>query len=51
MATRRQRQILRNRKLEFEQKVTENRKKATKRGKKEAVVEEPKEAPKKKGKK
>ena len=47
MATRRQRQILRNRKLEFEQKVTENRKKATKRGKKEPVEE----APKKKGKK
>ena len=47
MATRRQRQILRNRKLEFEQKVAENRKKATKRGKRE----EPKEEPKKKGKK
>lgn len=49
MATRRQRQILRNRKLEFEQKVTENRKKTTKRGKKEPVEVE--EAPKKKGKK
>ena len=35
MATRRIRQILRNRRLEFEQTVQENRKKATKRGKKE----------------
>ena len=49
MATRRQRQILRNRRLEFERTVEENRKKATKRGKK-APVEE-KEEPKKKGKK
>ena len=30
MSTKRQRQILRNRKLEFEQTVTENRKKAKK---------------------
>ena len=49
MATRRQRQMLRNRKLAFEATVTENRKKATKRGKKPA--EEVKEEPKKKGKK
>ena len=34
MATRKQRQILRNRKLEFEAKVAENRKANPKRGKK-----------------
>ena len=49
MATRRQRQILRNRRLEFEQTVQANRKKVTKRGKKEEPKEEP--TAEKKGKK